>query len=262
MTETQSILLSISEDIARLELNRPQAGNAMDVPMIHALRDTAHAIAAAAPRAVVLSARGRQFCTGGDLRAFEELGPNISQRLRELTLVYHEAVTALTSLHAPLIAVVQGPAAGAGLSLICMCDFAFAVPRAVFSAAYTRVGLSPDGGLSYHLPRIVGLRRALDLVISNRFFSAQEACAMGILNDVVEDDKLEGHCLALAHKLRDGAPEALWRSRRLLRDSFESTLAEQLEKESLAFAASAGTDDAAEGRAAFLEKRAPVFKRS
>lgn len=261
MTGTQNILVSVVGDIARLSLNRPQAGNAMDGAMIRELRDAAHAIAKAQPRAVILSAKGKQFCSGGDLRSFEELGPVIRDELRELTLIYHEAVTVLTSLDAPLIAAVQGPAAGAGLSLVCMCDFAVAASQAVFTAAYTRVGLSPDGGLSYHLPRIIGLRRALDLVLTNRFFSAGEALELGIVNEVVTAERLEARTTELAAQLASGATAALGQSKRLLRSSMDRDLAQQLEQESLGFASIAATADAAEGRAAFLEKRPPVYTR-
>jgi 2-(1,2-epoxy-1,2-dihydrophenyl)acetyl-CoA isomerase len=261
MSENQSVLLSVEGDIAQLRLNRPEAGNSLNELMIHALRDVARTLVESPPRAVVLLAQGRHFCAGGDLRAFEALGESIGPSLRELTKVYNEFVTAMTSLDAPLIAAVQGPAAGAGLSLVCMCDVAMASPRALFSAAYTRVGLTPDGGLTYHLPRIVGLRRALDLVLTNRFFSAKEACALGIVNEVVEADRLESRCLDLAAKLAEGSTMALGTSKRLLRSSFDATLAEQLEQESLCFSVSTATSDAAEGRTAFFEKRPPVFRR-
>jgi 2-(1,2-epoxy-1,2-dihydrophenyl)acetyl-CoA isomerase len=161
--------------------------------------------------------------------------------------------------NAPVIAAVNGTAAGAGLSMVCSCDLVLAAESAKFTMAYTRIGLTPDGSSTYFLPRIVGLKRALELTLTNRLFSAQEAQEWGIVTKVVPDANLQAEADALAAQLASSATGALGAAKRLLHSGWNETLETQMELETQTIAARAHSADGREGIAAFLEKRAAKF---
>ncbi len=211
-------------------------------------------------RAVVLASAGRMFCVGGDLRSFTEQGEQLSQHLKEVTTYLHAAVSRLTRMEPPVIAAVNGTAAGAGMSLACACDFVLAAESARFTMGYTKVGLTPDGSSTYFLPRLVGLRRALELTLTNRVLSAEEALDWGIVSRVVPDGELAAEADSLASRLASGATAALGASKRLVYGGWTETLETQLEHESQAISDVSRTADGKEGIAAFLEKRAPKFE--
>jgi 2-(1,2-epoxy-1,2-dihydrophenyl)acetyl-CoA isomerase len=162
-------------------------------------------------------------------------------------------------MEAPVIAAVSGAAAGAGLSLACACDLILAAESARFTVAYTRAGLTPDGSSTYFLPRRLGLGRALELTLTNRPLTAQEALAWGLVNRVVPDADLAAESSALAMQLAAGPTRTLGAAKRLLRESWESALTEQLDREAAAISAIFTSDDAREGILAFVEKRSPRF---
>jgi 2-(1,2-epoxy-1,2-dihydrophenyl)acetyl-CoA isomerase len=255
-----SIEYAVDGGVARLALNRPDAGNAVDLQLARELSDATLALSEdRSVRSVLLTGAGRNFCVGGDLRSFSSRGDDLPAHLREITMYLHAAVSRLGRLAAPVVVAVQGSAAGAGMSLACGGDLVVVGPSTRFVLAYTRIGLSPDGGASWLLPRLVGLRRSLDLALTNRTLTGEEAVEWGVATTVVADDLVSAQAEHLAGDLASGPTAALGAAKRLLRDSADTTLETQLEHESIALSANAGTADGREGIAAFLEKRPPRY---
>jgi 2-(1,2-epoxy-1,2-dihydrophenyl)acetyl-CoA isomerase len=258
-TTHEAVALEVNAGIARLTLNRPQSGNAINRELCSDLRAHAESLLELGDiRAVVLTGNGPRFCVGGDLAYFEELD-DLEAALLALARDFHAAIDALRRLDAPVIAGVRGSAAGGGLSLVCACDLAIAAESARFTMAYTAAGLSPDGGATWFLPRIVGWRIATELMLTNRILSAVEAAQLGIVNSVVADGALEDELDSLSTRIASGATGAYGTVKRLLRSSAVSTLEDQLEAEARAIAANAASVDGREGVGAFLEKRRPSF---
>ena len=244
--------------LARIRLSRPEAGNAVNGLMARELMEAVgRCDGDPAVRAVLLTGEGRRFCVGGDLREFVAYGDALPDHLREVTTYLHAAVSRLVRLEVPVIAGIHGAAAGAGLSLACACDLVVVGESTRFRTAYLAIGLTPDGSLSFTLPRLVGVRRALDLVLSNRPFTAAEALEWGIVSRVVPDGEVEDEALALARGLAGGPTRALGAAKRLLR--LEASLETQMEMEARVITDTARGRDGREGIAAFLEKREPRF---
>jgi 2-(1,2-epoxy-1,2-dihydrophenyl)acetyl-CoA isomerase len=212
----------------------------------------------AAVRAVVLTGAGRNFSFGGDLRAMPSRELSLDGHIRELTTYLHAAISHFVRMDAPLVAAVNGTAAGAGVGLVAMADLALCARGSKFNLAYTSVGLTPDAGTTFLLPRIVGHKRAMELLLLNRVLSADEALAWGLINEVADDGALLGRALEVAERLAHGPASAYGATKRLVAHSlgaFES----QMVLESETIAAQATGADAAEGIGAFLEKRKPRF---
>jgi 2-(1,2-epoxy-1,2-dihydrophenyl)acetyl-CoA isomerase len=210
-------------------------------------------------RAVVLSGNGRHFCAGGDLKDFSAKGNQLPYYLKEATTYLHAAISRLARIDAPVVAAVHGAVAGAGLSIAIACDLVIAAETARFSVAYTRVGLTPDGSMSHFLPRFVGLKRALELTLTNRVLSAHEALDWGLITRVVPEGELLSQAIACATQLVEEAPKALGAAKRLLHSGWNETLETQMENESQTIANMARTSDTREAIKAFIEKRAPKF---
>ncbi len=260
MTYT-TLTLDIRDYIARLTLNRPEAGNALNDTMARELMDAVLQCSEdSSVRVVLLGGAGANFCVGGDLKMFAAAGGELPKGVKELTTYLHAAISFLTRMDAPVIAVVQGAAAGAGLSLACACDLAIAAESSRFRVAYTRVGLTPDGSSTYFLPRLIGLRRALELTLTNRTLTAQEALDWGLVNVIAPDAELAARADELAAQLAAGAPRALGAAKRLLQAGGNTTLETQMASESQAIADITRTADTPEGIAAFIEKRAPRYE--
>src|SRR3990172_5349368 len=174
--EYKTLLFDVRDGIAHITLNRPDAANSINLEFA---RDLMHAALQCdedlSIRAVVMSGKGNLFCGGWDLKTFASQGNQIASYIKEVTTYLHSAISRLMRMDAPVVAAVHGSAAGAGMSLAIACDIVVAADSAKFRVAYTRIGLTPDGSLSYFLPRIVGLKRALELTLTNRILSAQEA---------------------------------------------------------------------------------------
>lgn len=244
--------------VVRLVLNRPEAGNAIDPGMARALRDAAtECDEDPAVRCVVIAARGKLFCAGGDIRSFAAAGPRLGGFLKQLTADLHVAFARLARMEKPLVTVIQGPAAGAGLSLAVLGDLALAARSAHFTLAYTALGVSPDGGSTWLLPRLIGLRRTQELALLNRRVGAEEAAAMGLITRAVDDGALAAEAEQLAGQLARSATVALGRTRALLLSSFAAGFEEQMEHEARAIAASGNGAEGREGIRAFGEKRKP-----
>lgn len=258
--QSTSLSFDVRDRVAHLTLNRPEAANALNIELAENLMRAA-ILCDEDPeiRAVVITAKGKIFSAGGDLKAFAAQGERMPSYLKELTTYFHAAVSRLTRMDPPVIAAVNGTAAGAGMSLVCACDIVFAAESARFTMAYTRSGLTPDGSSTYFLPRLVGLKRALELTLTNRVLSAREALELGIVTRVVPDAELHGEAEQLAVWLANGATKALGTAKRLLHSGWSETLETQMEYEARAIADMARTADGQEGIKAFLSKRPPVF---
>jgi 2-(1,2-epoxy-1,2-dihydrophenyl)acetyl-CoA isomerase len=253
------IELRVTDRVAHLTLNRPDAKNTIDLTSARELHDAAREISEDTDvGAVLLSGAGDTFCMGGDLRSFAEV-PDLPDHLREVTHHLHAALNMLAGITPPVIGAIRGFAAGAGLGLACAADLVLVSENARFLSAYTNVGLTPDGSTSWALPRLVGLRRALELTLTNRILDATEAVEWGIATRVVADDKLDEEALALATDLASQATPALGGAKRLIRESFARPLELQLQLESEMLAEAAGTNQGREGIVAFTEKRQPRF---
>jgi 2-(1,2-epoxy-1,2-dihydrophenyl)acetyl-CoA isomerase len=258
----QSISLEVDRGLAVLTLNRPEAANAINEVMAAELRQAAVSLAHdPSVRAVLLTAAGRIFCGGGDLATFAAKDAGVLPGFVDhLTIDLHAALSRLAKIDAPVVAAVSGPAGGAGMSLVAACDLVVAGRSAKFTMGYTKAGLVPDGTSSFYLSRVVGLRRAMDLVLTNRVLSAEEAESWGLVNRVVDDDAVENEARALAEQLASGPTRALGLAKRVVYAGVTSSLEEAMERESGAIAVAAGTRDAHEGMAAFLAKRPPTFE--
>jgi len=245
--------------IARITLDRPPA-NALDLTMARELAEVA-LVCDEDPevRVVVLTGRGKAFCAGGDLASFGAAGERVPTLLKEVTAGLHVAIARFARMRAPVIAAVNGVAAGAGFSLVTACDLAVAAASARFTMAYTRAGLVPDGSSTFFLPRLIGLRRTQELMITNRMLSSAEALEWGVLTRVVPDAELETTVDALAREVAAGPTGALASVKRLLLLSGGDRLEAQMEAETREIADAARRPDGREGIAAFLEKRPPRF---
>lgn len=259
--EFTTLLFEVRDQVAHITLNRPEAANSINEEMG---KDLMHAALRCDEdpgiRAVLISAAGKIFSGGGDLKAFLSKGDQLPYHVKEITTYLHAAMSRFTRMDAPVVAAVHGAAAGAGMSIAIACDIVVAAETTRFMVAYTRAGLVPDGSSTYFLPRIVGLKRALELTLTNRMFSAQEALQWGLITRVVPDNELLTQARAIAVELAAGPTRAYGISKRLLHSGWAETLETQMENESQAIANSARTADAREGITAFLEKRPPKYK--
>ncbi len=244
-------------DVVHLHLNRPEALNALDVPLARALAQAARELCADPQvRAVVLSGVGRAFCAGGDLAQMQADPVPVA---RELIEALHEAIVHLNALRAPVLASVHGVVAGAGVSLLLVCDLAIAAEGTRFNLAYVNVGASCDGGSSWSLPRVVGLRKAFEIALLGETLDAAEALRLGLVNRVVPVAELEAQTRRLAQQLASGPTRALGEMKQLLRGSQQASLREQLDAEAAAFLRCAATQDFNDALSAFIGKRPARF---
>lgn len=264
---SDEVVLDMHDGIARLKLNRPKMLNALDGNLGNLLIKHSSALRSNGEvRCIILEGTGDNFCAGGDITMFKsmlDLHPAERQHHYQLFLSQlHLAILNFMRTPAPLIARVQGAAAGFGLSLVLAADLAVAADNAKFTLAYSQIGLSPDGSSTYFLPRIVGLKKAKELAFFGDRFDAAEALRLGILNQVVPLSDLDSVVDELAQRVSRGATQALGRTKFLLDQSLHNDAVTQLEAETEAFAAGTASDDFLEGVNSFLEKRAPSFRGS
>lgn len=260
MSEYQTLQFSVSDGVATITLHRPDAANAMNLDLVRELLSAAiRCDEDRAIRAVVLTATGKMFCGGGDLPSFAAAGDGVGALIKQITTYLHSAVSRLMRMEKPLITAVNGAAAGAGFSLAIAGDMVLAAESAKFSLAYTAIGVSPDGSSSYLLPRLVGIRRSAELMLTNRRLDAAEAQQWGLVNRIVADDQLVDEAAALARQLAQGPTHAYGMVKKLLTASFDNSLETQMEMEARGIADTAMSADGREGIAAFTGKRKPVF---
>ena len=242
--------------VLTITLNRPDVLNAFNADLHRALAAALKEARADDVRAVVITGAGRGFCVGQDLTEFREAPGDIGERLRGN---YHPNILAIRALEKPVIAAVNGPAAGAGLSLACACDLRLASDGATFVPAFINIGLVPDSGSTYFVRRLLGTARAFEWMTSGRRLTAAEAHAWGLVTEVVEADALQSRAAELATVLAALPTRGIALTKRLFDHAENATLEEQLEWEAQLQSVATRTHDFAEGVAAFLEKREPRF---
>jgi 2-(1,2-epoxy-1,2-dihydrophenyl)acetyl-CoA isomerase len=261
LIETGPVLLGLEDGVGRLVLNRPEASNGMDVPFLRGLYDaimTAHGQPGL--RVLLITGEGRNFCAGGDVKTFAGKGDALPDYLREATSWLQVCVQGLLGLQAPVIAAVHGFAAGGGgFGLVCASDLVLAAESAKFMSGATRVGMAPDAGSSVTLPQIVGVRKAMEIFLTNPTLTAADALAIGLITRVVPDADLLDEALALARTLAAGAPKAQAATKRLVWSGIGARVEAQLPEEARTVAELSGTADAREGLAAVIERRPPAF---
>jgi len=242
--------------VLTVTLNRPDVLNAINGAVHDGLRAALEQAADRSVRAVVLTGAGRGFCVGQDLQEFREGAADVAERLRER---FNPHALALRALEKPVLAAVNGPAAGAGLSLALACDLRLAADGATFVPAFITIGLVPDTGGTWFAARLLGEARAFEWLTSGRRLSAAEALQWGLVSEVVPAGELADRAAARAAELAAMPTRAVWETKRLLAAAGRAGLAEQLEEEAVTQATLVRTHDFAEGVAAFLEKRPPAF---
>ena len=259
---SENLKFETVDGIAHIELQCSSERHTLSLPVLRELAESA-ARCEHDPqvRTVLLSAPGPYFSVGGDLEEFQAQGERLAEHLREASTWFHLVINRLAGLGCPVVAMVGGMAAGGALSLLCMADVVVCADTARFTFAYSRSGLSPDGGATWFLPRLVGRRRAFELLALNPVLTASEAERLGLVNRVVPDADLEEHGWALARALANGPLEAQGAIKHLLLASATNSLESQLELESRAIAEIGKGPEAAEGLRAFFEKRPAEFHR-
>jgi 2-(1,2-epoxy-1,2-dihydrophenyl)acetyl-CoA isomerase len=256
------VTLDVDDDgIARLRLNRPDASNGLNVEFLKALHDAilrCHADPRA--RVVLLTGEGRNFCAGGDIHTFESKGEQLPDYLREATAWLQLATAALIQLRVPVVAAVQGFAAGGGgLGLVCASDIVVAAESAKFFSGAVRVGMAPDGGSSVTLTQLVGLRQALRILLTNPTLTALEARDIGLVTEVVSDGEFLSRATEIAATLAALPPQALSATKRLVWSGVGASVEQRLADEARTVSELSGTADALEGLRAVIERRTPRF---
>ncbi|MGK2909267.1 MAG: enoyl-CoA hydratase/isomerase family protein [Sphingobium sp.] len=261
MSGGDGLALLVEDGIGRITLDRPEAGNAIGLPMARALLAAAIRYENdATVRCILLTGNGRLFCAGGDVQLLGGAGDQRPQVLSELIATLHAAIQRLARAPKPLVTLVNGPAAGAGFSLAILGDVVIAGRSAHFTAAYSAIGLTPDGGLSWLLPRLVGLRKAQEIILTNRRIKSDEAERIGIVTRTVDDDALVAEGLSVARALANGPLKAIAAARALLADSFGAGFETQLDRELRSMVVAGASTESDEGLSALLSKRPPDFR--
>lgn len=250
------VLLEVRDGVAHVTLNRPDHGNGLDLSLSRGLEDVFTRVAADdAARVVLLSGNGRFFCVGGDLKPMSETTDPYRDIL-EMANIAHAAIRALAALRKPVVTAVHNSSAGAGNALVLLSDFVLATPATSFVTAYTAVGLTPDCGVSWLLPRAIGTTRATDLMLDSRKLPAEEAQRIGLVTRVVEADELLDEALALARRLADGPAHALGQARHLIRASYGDGFDAHLDLEAETIARAAATAETQTLMASFFKPKA------
>jgi 2-(1,2-epoxy-1,2-dihydrophenyl)acetyl-CoA isomerase len=257
----QTLRYEVKDAIATLMLNRPDAYNALNLILG---RDLFHATLEAdedpGVRCIVVTGAGKAFCAGGDVKDFAEAGDRVGVVIKELTTYLHGAISRLARTAKPVIMGINGIAAGGGMSLALSGDLVVAAESAKFTMAYSRIAASPDGSSSYFLPRLIGLRRALELHYTNRVLTAREALDWGLVNRVHPDAEFPGALAGLARELAAGPTLAFGRAKQLFHQSTQESLETQMELEAQAIAACGHTEDFQAGVKAFAAKQPVSFR--
>lgn len=252
----EKIRFSVEDGIARIVLDDPEHHNAIGLELTQELARAAIACEEnASLRAVLITGAGREFSVGGNLSEFLDERTRIHDHVREMTTWFHLAITVLNRLEAPVVCGVNGMAAGGGFSIVCMTDLAIAKRSAKLTLAYTRSGLTPDGGSSWFLPRLVGAQRAFDIMATNPTLTAEEAQSLGIIARAVDDERFEAELETVLEQLAGLPANAAGRAKRLLRQSLFNSLEQQLELEAQSIAAGASHPETLAALEAFFARR-------
>lgn len=258
----ETVKYEIDETVAIVTMNRPDALNALSLQLTVDLRAALEKAVADGARAVVLTGAGRAFCSGGDLREMQAMWQKegrIEAFLEEPLRALHDVIRMIRETPIPFIAAVQGVSAGAGTNFALACDLVFAAENASFNEAFVRIGLSPDCGGSFFLPRAIGEKLAAELLMTGETVSAARAAQFGMINRVVAADDLMTETLLMARRLALAPTASIGRIKQMLNASFSNNLAQQLDLEHRLQIESGKADDFKEGVQAFFEKRRPNF---
>jgi 2-(1,2-epoxy-1,2-dihydrophenyl)acetyl-CoA isomerase len=257
----QHLTVERAANVATLTLNRPDAYNALNLPLGRELFEASLVVDEDPDvRCVVITGSGRAFCAGGDVKDFVDNLGRIGVHIKELTTYLHGAISRLARSDKPVITAVNGIAAGGGFSLALSGDLVVATESAKFTMAYSKIAASPDGSSSYFLPRLIGLRRAMELYFTNRVLTAREAVEWGIVTRAVPDAEFKGAVAALARELAQGPSKSFGIAKRLLHQSTWESLETQMELEAQGIAACGHTEDFRAGVTAFAQKATPTFR--
>jgi 2-(1,2-epoxy-1,2-dihydrophenyl)acetyl-CoA isomerase len=256
----EPVLVRKADSIATVLLNRPEAYNALNFELTESL--AGHLVDLATDRdvrAIIISGEGKAFCAGGDLKCAVSFPQGPSAALHKLAGLFHQAVLEIRRMPKPVIAAINGVAAGGGFSFALTCDFRVMAQSAVLRQAYTSNGLSMDGGGSFTLPRIIGLARALEVLAFDRPISSEQSLAWGLVTKVVKDGAALEEAAEMARGLSAGSLASFGWSKKLLTDSFDTSFETHIDRERRGLCACAASPEGMEGLRAFTEKRKPVF---
>jgi len=258
----KSIIFEEKDGVATITLNRAASFNAFNAEMAKEFVDAIEKCAKNVRiKVLIITGAGKAFCSGGDLKAAKEWsGNNRGDFFRQLTKFFHRVILDIRMMPKPVIASINGSAAGGGFSLALACDLRIASDKATFRQAYTSVALVPDGGWTFHLPKLVGLGKASELVFLDKVLTAKEAEKLGLVNQVVPEAKFKEATLEVAKRLARGPSLAFARAKALLNRALTSSLESQLENERQGIGLSGETEDFREALSAFFEKRKPKFQ--
>lgn len=249
------------DSVAKIILNKPDTGNTLDLQLAKELYyATLETASDKSVKALILSANGKLFSGGGNLKFLLSNKENVKKTLSEMTMYFHGAISKMARMTAPVIVGVNGTAGGGGFSLAISGDIIYAVKEAKFTLAYTSAGLSPDGSSTYYLPRLVGLKKAKELMLTNRVFSANDALDMNLIDLVVEDaTELKEALDKQANAFSKGPLNAYASVKKLLNETFNNGLEAQMELEGIHISNNSASKNGLEGLTAFNEKRKPIF---
>ena len=257
--ELKDILVEIKDGLARVTLNRPDALNAMTMAMRQSIATAFESFATdERVRAVLVTGSGRAFCAGGDIRLWGDMTDE--SVFKAILEAIRRSVMAITSLPKPVVAMVNGDAVGAGCNLALACDIIIASENARFGETFVRLGLAPDWGGAYSLPRLVGVAKAKELLLTGKFVSAGEAERIGLINLAVPPEMLEETAMDMARQMAHGPTKAMGHIKKVINEAWFMDLATALEAEARTQWELVNTEDFKEGKAAFLEKRKAIFK--
>lgn len=258
--ELNVIEYEVRDGVAHVRFARPESVNAVNPVFARDFRAVMLAVEFDdTVRAVSVTAEGAVFCAGGNLKEFHAAGDALPKLASDMLVDFHAAIYKMNRTPKPFVAGVRGAAGGGGLSLVSAFDLVVCGETAKFTMGYTQAGVTPDGTSSYFLARHIGLRRMLDLTLTNRVLSAREAEEWGLVNRVVPDDQVDAATVELAHQLARGASWALGHAKRVIYSGYDTPLEQAAEHEGVTITTAMGRRDGREGIAAFVEKRRPLF---
>ncbi len=258
---TKTVILEKEDTLRIITLNRPESANTLNLELSKDLYDAVlSCYNDKSVKALLITAKGKIFCGGGDLKFLLSKKELVEETLLQMTNYLHGAISLMAKINAPIVVAVNGTAGGGGLSLAISGDYVISASSAKYTLAYTKAGLSPDASSTYYLPRLIGMRKAKELMLTNRVLDATEALEIGMIDKIVEDEKLYEEARKQIDKFVNGATGAYGDVKKLLNSSYSNSLESQMALEGICISKNAKSKDGQEGMLAFAEKRSPIFK--